>query len=425
MFATRAARLLARHGIHYGWLMVGLIFTYSMFASATMSMPGVLLTPISRELGWSIGELSVPLATRLALFGLMGPVAGGLILTFGLRRTLLASAALLMVGLVLVMVMTRKWELWLGLGVLLGLAPGLTALVLASTIATRWFAQRRGLVLGILSAGTATGQLALLTPTAWIAEHYGWRVSLLPGVAMIGVLALLFFALGRDRPQELGLRPFGETGPPAPPAVPKGNPFQLSLLALRLASGSLLFWVLAFTFFICGVTSFGLVPHFVTLCGDFGVGPVQSTAMLTMIGVFDLIGTVGSGWLSDRYDNRMLLFWYYLLRGLSLLWLPLSDFTLPSLGLFAMVYGLDFIATLPPTARMTIRAFGPEMGPLVIGWLFASHQLGAGATAFLAGLTHDIWLTYVPAVMLAGGSGVVAALSLLLLYGQGRRAVAA
>jgi sugar phosphate permease len=346
----------------------------------------------------------------------MGLLAGGLIITYGLRRMLLASAILLVIGLALIM--TQKWQLWLGLGVLLGLAPGLTALVLSSTVATRWFTQRRGLVLGIHSAGSATGQLILLTPTAWIAENYGWRISLLPGAIMIGVLAVLFFALGRDRPQELGLRPYGETGPPASPAVHKGNPFQLSRQSLRLASGSLVFWALSFTFFICGVTSFGLVPHFVTLCGDFGVGPIQSTAMLTMIGVFDLIGTIGSGWLSDRYDNRMLLFWYYLLRGLSLFWLPMSDFTLMSLGLFAMVYGLDFIAALPPTARLTIRTFGTEMGPLVIGWLFASHQLGAGITAFLAGLTHDLWLTYVPAVMVAGATGVIAALSLLLLYRQ-------
>ena len=425
MIAERLARRLAGRNIHYGWMMVALLFLYGVCSSAAMAIPGVLLTPISLDLGWSIGELSGPLGLRVALFGLVAPFAGGMILLYGPRRMLSCSALLLMAGYGLALVMDAKWQLWLSLGVILGVAPGITALAMGTTITTRWFTTHRGLAEGLLSAGSATGQLIFLAPAAWVAQEFGWRWALAPFIGMIGALALLFVVFARDRPADLGLPPLGEDKVLPPPPPPAGNVLAVSFDALRLAARSRMFWVLAFTFYICGVSSFGLVPHFVTLCGDYGIGPVTSTTLLAAIGVFDLIGTIGSGWLADRYDNRWLLFWYYLLRGISLMWLPYSGFTLIGLGFFAVFYGLDFIATVPPSVRLTAQAFGREQAPLVFGWIFAAHQLGAGMMAFGAGASRDMLESYLPAFFVAGVLCVVAALSLGLLRRPSRPPVPA
>ncbi len=235
---------------------------------------------------------------------------------------------------------------------------------------------------------------------------------------MIGVLAIAYFLLSRDRPSDLGLPPYGEHAVTPPPKSPEGNAFLLSIAALRNASGKMVFWVLAFTFFVCGVSSFGLVLHFVTLCGDFGVPLVASTGFLTLIGVCDLFGTVGSGWLSDRYDNRWLLAGYYGFRGLSLVWLPYSGFSFVGLSAFSVFYGLDFIATVPPTVRLSVRAFGREQAPVVFGWIFAAHQFGAGVMALAAGETRDFLASYLPAFFAAGVLCLAATVSLLLLRGR-------
>ena len=425
MLSASLARALAARGIHYGWFMVALTMGYLLCSSATLSIPGVLLTPMSRDLGWSIGDLSGPLGLRVALFGLVAPFAGGLMLLYGPRAVITGSATLLIVGLLLSMTMTEKWELWLGLGIILGIASGMTALILAVTVATRWFTARRGLVTGILSAGTATGQLIFLPMAAWLAEHYGWRAALMPSIFMIGLLAAAFVLFSRDRPSDLGLAPFGEEKVQAMPPPPTGNVFAVSFAALGTASRTTVFWVLVFTFFICGVSSLGLTPHFVTLCGDYGISPMTSTSLLVLIGVCDLIGTIGSGWLSDRYDNRWLLAWYYGLRGLSLIWLPYSDFTLVGLSAFAVFYGLDFIATVPPSVRLTARAFGPEQAPLVFGWIFAGHQIGAGVMALAAGMSRDVLASYLPAFFVGGLLCLLAALSLLMLRGRSGPAVLA
>jgi MFS family permease len=418
-FATSVARALATRGIHYGWVMVALTFLFGVCSAGAMSIPGILLTPMSNDLGWSIGELSGPLGLRMTLFGLVAPFAGRLILLHGPRKVLLWSAALLIAGLLVAITMTARWQLWLALGIALGVAPGMTALVMSTTIATRWFTARRGLVLGILGAGNATGQLNFLMPAAWIAEHYGWRAALVPPVAMIALLALLVALLAVDRPEDVQIAPYGDDAVlPAPPR-PAGNMFAISINALRMAAGSLVFWVIAFTFFVCGISSFGLTPHFVTLCGDFGINPMTSTTLLAAVGVFDLVGTLGSGWLADRFDNRWLLAGYFGFRGLSLLWLPYSGFSLVGLSVFAMFYGLDFIATMPPTVRLTAQAFGREQAPLVFGWIYAAHQLGAGLMAFATGISRDVLASYLPAFFAAGVLCIAAVLVLWLLKGCG------
>jgi predicted MFS family arabinose efflux permease len=413
------ARLLETRGIHYGWVMVGLTFAFAVCAAGAMSIPGVLLTPISRDLGWSLGELSGPLGLRMALFGLVAPFAGGLISLYGPRKVLIGSGLLLMAGLLGTATTTAKWQLWLSLGVVLGVAPGITALVMTTTIATRWFTARRGLVLGFLSAGTATGQLVLLMPATWIAQTYGWRMALLPPAIIVALLMVLILVFAIDWPAEVALAPYGESAIAPPQVHPNQNMIALSIGALRSASGSPVFAVLTFSFFVCGISSFGLTPHFVPFCGDNGIGAMTSTALLTAIGVFDLFGTVGSGWLSDRFNNRLLLTFYYGFRGLSLLWLPYSGFSIAGLSLFAVFYGLDFIATVPPSVRLTAQTFGREQAPLVFGWIYAAHQLGAGLMAFAAGLARDSMSTYVPVFLTAGA---LCGLSAMLLPWQRTKA---
>ena len=418
MVAESLARWLGARGIHYAWVIAGITFAFVVCSSASMSIPSVLIAPLSKEFGWSVGDISGPLALRFALFGLIAPFAGALMLRYGVRAVLLCSATFLVAGLLLTIGMTSKLQLWLSVGVLLGIAPGMTALVLSATVATRWFTARRGLVLGILGAGLATGQLIFLPMAAWIAETWGWRFALVPSVVAIAIIVALFVLLVRNDPGELGLAPLGEDKPVPAPVRSASNVVALSFQALRDASGTAVFWVLAFTFFICGVSSFGLMqPHFVPFCADAGISPVTSASILALIGVFDLIGTIGSGWLSDRYDNRWLLVWYYALRGLSLMWLPYSDFTLVGLSFFAVFYGLDFIATLPPTVKMAVKSWGKDRGPVVFGWIFAAHQLGAGAMALGAGVSRDVFVSYLPAFFSAGLLCLAAALSFVFLRG--------
>jgi MFS family permease len=410
MLVHRLGGYAAARGIHYGWLITVLAFLYILFSSSALGVPSVLIRPMSENLGVTIGELSAAQGVRFALFGLIAPSAGGLMLRYGPRTMLALSGILALAGLLLTATMTSRLELWLGLGILLGVAPGLTTLQLSAVISSRWFAARRGFVVGLLNGAVATGTLLFMPLGAWIAEHWGWRLALVPPAVGLLVMVVSFVVLSKDRPQELDLAPFGEKLASPVPPPPAHNFFVLSLQALRLGSGQLVFWVLAATFFICGVSSYGLTAtHFVPFCGDLGFPLVTSATFLSVIGICDLLGTIGSGWLSDRYDNRWLLAIYYGFRGVALVWLVSSDVSLVAMAAFAVVYGLDFIATVPPTVKLTVAAFGREIGPVVFGWVFAAHQLGVAVMAFFAGASRDELGTYVPAFLLAGVLCVMAA----------------
>jgi MFS family permease len=337
---------------------------------------------------------------------------------YGLRNVTLTALLVVASGLIASLFMTKVWHLMLLWGVVIGLGTGMTALVLGATIAARWFAERRGLVVGILTASVATGQLAFLPLLAALTDHYGWRIALALVCVMLAVAAFAVLMIMCDRPSDLGLRPFGDNGTaplPAPP--PSTAPIMAAALGtLRDASKSHVFWILFATFFICGASTNGLVQvHLIPMCLDYGIPQVQAASLLAAMGIFDFFGTIVSGWLSDRYDNRWLLFWYYGLRGLSLLFLPFTDFSFYGLSVFAMFYGLDWIATVPPTVRLTAQRFGPERANLVFGWIFAGHQLGAGVAAFGAGLSRTIYATYLPAFFVAGALCVIAALIVLAI----------
>ena len=428
MFAQPLSAWLERRGLHYAWVIVAVTFLTALTSSAALGLPGALLQPLSKEFGWNVDQVSSALAVRFALFGLMGPFAAILMERFGLRNIVVSALALISLGLVLATRMTEFWHLVALWGVMLGVGSGMTALVLSAVVANRWFETRRGLIIGLLTASSATGQLVFLPFGAWLIENYGWRMSVLPVFFSCAVVALAAFFLMRNRPSDVGLLPFG-ADPAAVPAAPAAAPMKLTFgtpfAVLRSVSGNRTFWILFGTFFICGLSTNGLIQtHFISLCGDSGLSAVPAASVLAMMGAFDLIGTILSGWLSDRYDNRKLLFWYYGLRGLSLLWLPYSEFTLYGLSLFAMFYGLDWIATVPPTVKLVATTFGKERAGMVFGWVFAGHQLGAAAAAYGAGRVRTLWFTYNPALFAAGAACLVASLLVLAIRRQQAAAAA-
>src|SRR3954449_7591826 len=418
MISDRLSAALARRNIHYAWVMVAVTFVTTLITAGTVGAPGVFIVPLQQEFGWTTAEISGALSIRFILFGLMAPFAAALLNRYGLRNITLLAQLIVVSALLASLAMTQVWHLMLLWGVVIGIGTGMTALVLGATIATRWFVARRGLVVGILTASVATGQLLFLPALAAITEQLGWRVALALVCMMLGIAAFAVLMIMRDRPSDVGLRPFGDEGTEPLPAPPPNNtPIMAAALGtLRDASKSRVFWILFATFFICGASTNGLVQvHLIPMCLDFGIPQVQAASLLAAMGVFDFVGTIVSGWLSDRYDNRYLLFWYYGLRGLSLLFLPFTDFSFYGLSLFAMFYGLDWIATVPPTVRLTAQRFGPERANLVFGWIFAGHQLGAGVAAFGAGLSRTVYATYVPAFFVAGALCVVASLIVLAI----------
>ncbi|QDC39393.1 MFS transporter [Sphingobium fuliginis] len=422
MLSATLARQMGARQIHYGWAVLAATFFTMLVVAGAVGAPGVFIIPLQKEYGWSSADISGALAIRFLLFGGMGPFAAAFMNRFGVRRMMLISLSIIVGGLLLSMGMTRLWHLVLLWGVVIGIGTGLTAMVLGATVATRWFAHRRGLVMGLLSASTATGQLAFLPLLAALTERFGWRASVLLVCGAILLAAMVVLLLMRDRPADLGLPPYGESEVhPAPPQPASFGALLMSPLriladAARVPS----FWILFFSFYICGASTNGLVQtHFIALCGDYGLAAVGAASMLAMMGLFDFAGTLASGWLSDRFDNRWLLFWYYGLRGLSLLYLPFSDFSLYSLSVFAMFYGLDWVATVPPTVKLTAQRFGPERANVVFGWIFAGHQLGAASAALAGGLSRTVWQSYMPAFVAAGILCLIGA-GLVLLINRGR-----
>jgi sugar phosphate permease len=426
VFAESVAPWLQRKGIHYAWIVMITGFLTMLISSAALGLPGAFLRPLSREFSWSTSEISSALAIRFALFGLLGPFAAALMERYGLRRIVCVALLLIASGLLMATRMRALWQLFVLWGLVLGVGSGLTALVLGATIANRWFDRRRGLVLGILTASSATGQLIFLPLAATLIQHYGWRVAVAPIVAGCLTVSGLAFCLLRDRPQQLGLAPYGAAQQASTQGPVAWRPdFVEPLRALAKASRNSTFWVLCGTFFVCGLSTSGLIQtHFISMCGDYGLAAVPAASVLAMIGAFDFVGTIGSGWLSDRFDNRKLLFWYYGLRGLALLWLPHSDFSLYGLSLFAMFYGLDWVATIPPTVKLASAAFDKQRGAMIFGWIFACHQLGSATAAYGAGLTRTLLLTYSPAVYAAGAACLIAALAIFLVPRPARLATA-
>jgi predicted MFS family arabinose efflux permease len=391
--------------IHYAWIVFGVTFLTLLAAAGVRSTPGVLIVPLEREFGWTAAMVSAAVSINLVLFGLCGPFAAAFMARYGIRRVMVVALLLIAVGVGLTTVMRTLWQLYLLWGVVVGLGTGSMASVLVAIVANRWFVARRGLVTGILTASLATGQLIFLPVLASLTTLHGWRWAsaavALSALVVLPVVGLLM----RNSPRDVGLTAHGASEADEAPAS-QVNPLGAAVEGLRAGARSSTFWLLAGSFFICGATTNGLVgTHLIPASMDHGIPEVQAASMLALIGVFDIMGTTVSGWLTDRTDSRWLLFWYYGLRGLALLLLPFAlNSTALALLVFIVFYGLDWVATVPPTIALTTRTFGRQQGSIVYGWIFASHQLGAAFAAFAAGAMRtwlgDYQLTFISAGLL-------------------------
>jgi MFS family permease len=424
-----------RSRVHPAWVAAGVAFVALLCAAGFRAAPGVLMVPLQEEFGWSRGLVSLAVGVNLVLFGLTAPFAAALMERFGVRAVTSVALALIAAGSGLSVAVTSSWQLVLLWGVLIGLGTGSMALVFAAIVANRWFVRRRGLVMGILTSATATGQLIFLPVLAWMTEQSGWRAaSLVVAAAALAVIPLVVLRL-RNSPADLGVAPYGAPdGTPAGPAGPPvdnpasslpasatlpvrgptpgvvgaserglsrgatpgrvgaSGPARRAVTTLVEAARTRTFWALAIGFAICGASTNGLIAtHFIPSAHDHGMAETTAAGLLAVVGIFDIVGTVASGWLTDKVNPRLLLAAYYTLRGAGLVMLPglLSDSLHPSIIAFVVVYGLDWVATVPPTAALCREAFG-EAGQVVFGWVFAAHQIGAAVVSVGAGVVRDL-----------------------------------
>lgn len=400
--------------LHRAWPVAAVGFITLIGAAGFRSVPSVLLDPLHEEFGWSHATISAAVSINLLLYGLISPFAAALMDRFGLRKVVGSALFLIALGSGLTVFMNSSWQLLLCWGLLVGVGTGSMSMTFVATITGRWFVERRGLVTGILTAAGATGQLVFLPLIARLATSYGWRVpALVAAGAALAVVPLVLLFL-RDYPSDVGLRAYGAPeGSTAGQRVDAtGNSAVRALTALWTAMHQPVFWLLAGGFAICGASTNGLIgTHFVTAAHDHGMPPTTAASLLALVGIFDVAGTILSGWLTDRWDPRYLLIAYYSLRGLSLLVLPslLGPTAEPSVWVFIIFYGLDWVATVPPTVALCREWFGVD-GPIVFGWVFASHQIGAAIAATGAGAIRDAQGSYNLAWYLAGGLCAGAAL---------------
>ncbi|MET0302634.1 MAG: MFS transporter [Microbacteriaceae bacterium] len=383
--------------IHPAWWVAAVAFVALLAAAGFRAAPGALMVPLHEEFGWSTTVMSLAVSINLLLYGLTAPFAAALMDRFGIRQVIATALVLVALGAGGSVLMTASWQLVVFWGVLIGLGTGSMALVLAATIANRWFVTRRGLVMGVLTAGSATGQLIFLPPVAALAETAGWRpASLLVAAAALLAVPVVWFVM-RDYPADRGVLPYGaDPATFAPPPRAVGGAARRAFEGLAFAAKHKSFWALAIAFAICGATTNGLIGiHFIPSAHDHGMATTTAAGLLALVGVFDIAGTIASGWLTDKFDPRKLLVAYYVFRGVGLLLLPwlLSDMVHPSMVLFIVIYGLDWVATVPPTAALCREIFG-ERGTIVFGWVFAAHQVGAAVAALGAGVIRDVFGEY-------------------------------
>ncbi|HEV2249171.1 MAG TPA: MFS transporter [Candidatus Limnocylindria bacterium] len=407
--------------IHYAWVVVAITFLALLVSSSVRAAPGVLITPLEREYGWDRAAISAAIAVSILTFGLGGPVSGTLVSRFGPRKIILFGCSLVAAGLLAMLTLHQIWQLFVYWGVIVGVGTGAVGSVLGATVAHRWFRSHRGLVIGAFGAATSTGQLIFIPAMASLTVGIGWRAAIQLLIAACVLVLVPVAVLMRDKPEDVGVRAFGEQlvlsdADRADDA--RGTPMRV---AVRTGD----FWLLAGSFFICGYTSNGLIgTHLIPHAIDHGFTEVTAAGAVGLMGAMNIVGTLGSGWLSDRYDNRKLLAAYYAFRALSLSLLPLI-FDVQGLYLFAFVYGLDWIATVPPTANLVARIYGRASLGTIYGWVYFSHMTGAAIAAYAAGYVHTILGNYHLMFISAALFGVVAAGLALRIQAPARAATAA
>jgi MFS family permease len=413
----------ARPRIHRAWWVAAVTMAALIAAAGFRSSTGALLVPLEEDFGWSRATTSGAVSLNLVIYGLTAPFAAALMERFGLRRVVPVSLLLVALGSGLTLVMTAPWQLWLLWGFAVGIGTGSLALVFGAIVANRWFVEHRGIVIGVFSAASSTGQLVFLPAIAHLAEGPGWRWAAGLVTAFALVLVPIVWLVLRDQPADCGTTPYGAPeGWTPPPVAASQGAARLALTTLRDSARSRTFWILFVTFWICGWSTNGLIgTHFIPAAHDHGMPETTSAGLLALIGIFDIAGTVASGWLTDRVDSRYLLFVYYFFRGLSLLLVPwlLGPHVHPSLFVFILFYGLDWVATVPPTVALCRQHFGIERSGVVFGWVFASHMVGAGIAASYAGWIRTGLGDYFVAWMTAGALCLGAAGLCLLIPRRG------
>ncbi len=403
-----------RGRVHYAWIVLAVMFSATLAGVGVRAAPGVMIIPLERAFGWNVATISGAVSLNIILMGATGPFLTGLIDVVGLKRTIIGCMIVLVAGTGLSNFMTSPWQLFLTWGLMVGIGSGASAVGMAAAVANRWFARRNGLAMGLLTAANAAGQLIFLPVLAMLAERYGWRgVSVtvtLVIAAAVPVVALLL----PESPADVGLGPFGTETAPAHLPRHLGNPFAAAVGALSRASHSMDFWLLTASFAVCGLSTNGLInTHLIAYCADRGISQIAGANILAALGVFSLIGATASGWMCDRFNSRILLFWYYGLRGLSLIVIPFTQFDSVSLSIFSVFYGLDWVATGPATFALANEVFGRRDTPVIIAWIFAGHQVGGAFAAFGAGAVRSVTGDYLLAFLTSGLACLLASLLVL------------
>jgi len=421
MIPARLAKLCSGH-VHYAWVVLAVVFTSTLAGVGVRAAPGVMIVPLEHAFGWDVSTISGAISVNIILLGLTGPFLTGLMQVIGLKRTMLLCLTILMLATGLSVFMTRPWQLFLTWGLMVGIGTGAGAVGMAGAVANRWFAQRTGFAMGLLTSANAAGQLVFLPVLAMMAERFGWQgVAIGVTVAIACVLPVVAIMLP-ESPAAIGLPAYGATAVVAvrDQASPGGNPVSVAIGALRRASGSVDFWLLCLTFGICGFSTNGLInTHLIAYCADYGIPEVHGASILAVIGLFSLVGSMTSGWLCDRFSPRVLLFWYYSLRGLSLVVIPFSGFGPVSLTVFSVFYGLDWVATGPATFALTNEVFGRRDAPVIVAWIFTAHQVGGALAAFGGGAVRSLSGSYMLAFVASGMACLLASMLVLRITPRG------
>jgi sugar phosphate permease len=408
--------------LHYAWVIAAVTFVVVLLTAGVRSVPGILIVPLEAEFHWSRATISFAVGVNLLLYGVVGPFAAALLDRFGVRRTMTLALAATAAGVALTPLMQEPWQLILLWGVAVGIGCGFIGAYLGPFIAVRWFHQRQGVVIGVLTAANAAGQLVFLPTMAALVTYAGWRAMSLSLGAIVMIFVPLVLWLMRERPEDLGLAAYGGTQAATARPTPTRNPVAITFRALADGARSRDFWLIAGSYFVCGASTNGLIgTHLIPACVDHGLTEIVGAGLLAATGVFAFIGGTLSGWLSDRCDNRLLLFWYYGLRGLSLMYLPFAfDMSFYGLTLFSVFYGLDWIAGVPPTVRLLSQAVGAGRIGIMVAWITAIHMVGGAGAAYLGGVLRITYGSYLEAFMVSGLLCIGAALAVLFI-GTGRR----
>ncbi len=413
---------------HYAWVVLALVFVSMLAGVSVRAAPGVMIGPLRRAFGWDVSTISGAISVNIMLMGLIGPFMAGLMQTLGQKRTMILALLVLMSGTGLSMFMTQPWQLFLTWGVMVGIGAGAGAVGFAGAVANRWFLKRTGFAAGLLFAANAAGQLIFLPLLAWMANRYGWQGVAIGTTAAIACVIPLLLVFMPESPASIGIAPYGGSAvvPVAETLSPGSNMFSVAVRALMRASKSMDFWLLCLTFGICGLSTNGLInTHLISYCLDQGIPEIQGASILAAVGLFSLFGSMASGWLCDRYSPRVLLFWYYSLRGLSLVLIPFSPFDGASLSVFAVFYGLDWVATGPATFSLTNEVFGRRDAPVIVSWIFLAHQVGGSIAAFGAGAVRSASGSYLLAFLASGVACLAASMLVLRITPRGKLVMAA